>query len=64
MPCCKVSELGAYVLLADPAGVLDDALVLEDFDGGNCGRTGERMARIRQTSGEGLPAERVGDRGR
>jgi hypothetical protein len=54
-------QLGADDVGAQHAGVLDDALLLEDVDGGRGRRAGERVARVGEPAGDRGVGERVGD---
>ena len=48
-------------ILSEVAGVLDDALLLEDADAGDGGGARQRMPRIGQAAGVRPVGERVGD---
>ena len=52
---------GPSTVVAERAGVLDDALLLEDVDRGDGGGAGQRMAGVRETTLVHAVAERVGD---
>ena len=49
-------------VVAEVAGVLDDALLLEDVDAGDGGGAGQRVAGVGEPAGERPLGERVGDR--
>ena len=50
-------------VVAEVAGVLDDALLLEDADAGHGRGAGQRVAGVGQPAGVRPVGERVGDRG-
>ena len=49
-------------VVAEVAGVLDDALLLEDVDAGDRRGAGQRVAGVREPAGVDALGERVGDR--
>ena len=54
MAARHVSERRADDVIAQVTSLLEDAFFFEDVDAGNCGRAGQRVARIREATEEDL----------
>ena len=61
MSLLELTQGGTDDVRAEHAGVLEDPFLLEDRDGGDGRRAGQRMPRIREPTGVGALLERVGD---